>query len=249
MKHYLVKLGSIACSGAWIVNLTLWVGLVGWIATRADSLKQLESTRLKALSLVSADGNSLAVYQSWWPTLAIAAAAATGLVMLASVLVGPRRFRSVRSWLLLMVAAAGWLTLGLGTDDLYWQGQQMRASQAVDPLSEFAEQLASHWPEDDGDWDNLGPFLAYPKPAPTSLLLVGTPQLPGTRFTVSAIERTQDGVLRFELAGGEQPAWLEWQPDGGQPGDFKSGLETPYRVDKLAQLTSKWYLVHYNVGR
>ena len=235
---------------AWGVNVALWCGLAWWVATQPEALREVQSSKAEALTwLVPTESPGYSPAGNLWLQVAMATAAGTGVLMLLSVVFGSPGFRSVRTWLLLMVATAAWLTLGLGIGDLHWQGQQIRVSRNLDSLSAFAADLKTNWPQDDGESDDFGPFLAYPHPRPTSLLLVGSPTLPGTTLTLSAIELSPDGGVLFELAGGEQPGWLEWQPTAAEPKDFVSGLQTHYELERAAKLSPHWYLVHYRVGR
>ena len=249
MNSRLAALLRVLFLSFWVANGAIWIGLVAWVATQPDALRDLESIQLLAISMASSDVAQSTEMIKKWIGLVLIAAAITGMAMLFSVIAGTRGFRTVRVWMLLIVAACGWLTLGLGIRDLHWHGQQYRTMRHLQELNEFASSLNDQWPTQDGDLEFVGPYLAYPKSKPTTLLFVGSPAMPGTELKLTAIERTADGILRFELAGGEQPSWLVWQTSNAMPGDFTSGLATRYQVDRSAQLARNWYLVHYQVDR
>jgi hypothetical protein len=61
----------------------------------------------------------------------------------------------------------------------------------------------------------------------------------------SAIERSEAGGLRFELAGPEGGAWVEWHPAGERPASFVGGLETRYELARSADLGEGWFVARY----
>jgi hypothetical protein len=91
----------------------------------------------------------------------------------------------------------------------------------------------------------VGPFLAYPKGDPTTVLPLRQITFPDTALRFAAIERTRDGAIRFELAGDEAGAWLERRAVDRPPGPFKSGLDMNYNVSRTARLAPHWFLVRY----
>ena len=93
--------------------------------------------------------------------------------------------------------------------------------------------------------EEVGPFLAYPKGNPTTVLPLQTITFPNTKLQFSAIERTKDGTIRFELSGKERGAWLEWRADDNAPAAFVGGLETSYNVTRQERLAPRWFLVRY----
>ena len=54
--------------------------------------------------------------------------------------------------------------------------------------------------------------------------------------------------MRFELAGAETGAWLEWRGDGSEPRSFVGGLDTKYVVVQAARLSAEWFLVRYRAA-
>jgi hypothetical protein len=88
----------------------------------------------------------------------------------------------------------------------------------------------------------------YPSSAPTALLPLSGPVFPSTTMPFSAVERTGDDAMRFELAGSEVGAWLEWRRDSSEPQAFVGGLETHYEVARFARLAPHWFLVRYRAN-
>jgi hypothetical protein len=169
-------------------------------------------------------------------------------VMLGSLLFGPRRFRTTRVWLVFTGLACGWLGLVMTWPTIYWIGQQRRVSGLVAAAERTVSELQSHWPAMDGELPQIGPFLAYPSSAPTALLPLSGTTFPKTAVPFSAVERTGDDAMRFELSGNEAGAWLEWRRDASEPQSFVGGLETHYDVASVAQLAPHWFLVRYRAN-
>lgn len=234
---------------AWLVNSALLVAAVWWIAASPDAVRLVDGSwsRLEAIAS-SPSSESLKGFSIGLVTAA-AVATVTGAMMLLSVLVGPGGLRSMRQWLLLVLVVAAWLTLGVGRHELSWRGQQHRIARDLKRIEPFLAELNNHWPTTDGDSELLGPFLAYPRAKPTTLLLAGVQPLPGTNLLLNAIEKTSDGAIRLELGGDEHGGWIEWRPAGDEPSNFISGLETAYSVRQRARLAPDWYLVRYDTGR
>jgi hypothetical protein len=234
---------------AWLVNGALLLAAVWWIAATPDAVRQIDAgwSRLQAL----ATSPTSEPWKGFSTSLAVAAFATlvSSALMLLSVLVGPGGLRSMRQWLLLVLVMAAWLTLGVGRQELSWRGQQHRIASDLKRIEPFLAELAKHWPTTDGDSELLGPFLAYPRAKPTTLLLAGVQPLPGTNLLLNAIEKTADGAIRLELGGEEHGGWIEWRPADDEPSSFVSGLETAYNVRQRARLAPDWYLVRYDTGR
>jgi hypothetical protein len=180
--------------------------------------------------------------------IAAVAALVTGASMFVSLLAGERRFRTLRMWLVFMAAACGWLGVVVAWPAVYWMGQQQRVGRIVPPAEQVAEALRTHWPAADSDSKELGPFLAYPINAPTVLMPLTQPVFPNSSQRFSAVERTGNEVLRFELSPPESDAWLEWRGDGERPRSFVGGLATRYEIEKSAEVAPGWFLVRYRAA-
>jgi hypothetical protein len=139
----------------------------------------------------------------------------------------------------------GWLGLVVGWPEVYWHGQLTRVAAALPQIDKMATKLAANWPRSDGELTQIGSFLAYPKSDPRSLLLLGIAIIPGTDLQFSAVERSADGTIRFELSGRETGAWVELRNDDNDPQAFVGGLETSYRVARWQRLSARWFLVRY----
>lgn len=151
-------------------------------------------------------------------------------------------------WLLAIGVASCWCGLFASWSELYWKGQQTRLTETLPEATEFVQSLRFDWPIQDGTIKGIGMFLAYPKSAPSTLLMIGESRVPKTLLRFSAIEQTADGALRLELAGAENGAWLEWRPDGSIPESFVGGLQTTYTIVKSARLTENWIAVRYETS-
>ncbi len=187
-------------------------------------------------------------------TTIVRIAAAAGAVSFALVLIGlmagPRRCRQLSAWLTATALTCGWCTLFVTWSELHWHAQQFRLASVLPEATTLAEELAANWPDKDGDLQGVGPFMAYPKSAPATLMLLGDSRVPGTSVQISAVERTSDGTLRLELAGRERGAWLEWRPadsvpSSHTPGSFLGGLNTYYSLKRCAALDTDWFVVRY----
>jgi hypothetical protein len=150
----------------------------------------------------------------------------------------------LKSWLALTAIVAIWLTLGLDWRDLQWRGQVHRARPSVNAFSALANSLQKSWPTIDGETPELGPFQAYPIAKPEVLLLFSQKQMPGATAPISAINRSENGTLRFQLAGNETGTWLEWHPHDA-PSDFVSGLGQRFVLNRATTVGDNWYLVEY----
>jgi hypothetical protein len=236
----------------WVVNAALLVAAVGWIYFDGRSLPTAEWLVSKAPFRSSATGGQITGSTKSGTDSLIAAtclvmAAVSLLVMLGGLFVGNPRFRSLRMWLAFIALAAGWLGLLSTWPEIYWRGQQRRVVHELASAETMARFLEKNWPKEDGDLAGVGPYIAYPKGAPTVMLPLRWITFPDTPLRFSAVERSADGTIRFELAGDETGAWLEWRRDEGAPASFTGGLETVYRVGRSQQLAPHWYLVRYHV--
>ena len=155
-------------------------------------------------------------------------------------------FIRVGHWLLVALLVAAWLTLFASWPELAWRGQVVRLRNNLDGLMQLAESLRSDWPATDGERQGLGPFMAYPIGRPTMLMMLTTPNVPGTRASIASVERSDEGALRFELAGDEPGVWLEWHPADKAPQSFVGGLLDEHRIECSERLGLGWYLVRYH---
>lgn len=232
-----------------MANLVLWIATAWWIAARADSLRIIDAATRQAVRLTSGSGEPSIADPGWAVLWVPVTVVVTGALMLASLLVGPRPFRTIRYWLLLVLALSAWASLAVAREDLYWAGQQDRIGRQLAAVEPVIEELRNDWPEGDSGTDSLGPYLAYPKSGPTTLLLATNAPLTGTQFGVAAVERTPTHAISLQLAGNESPAWLEWRPTDDEPQSFTSGLMTKYEMQQFEKLAPHWFLVRYKAGR
>jgi hypothetical protein len=179
---------------------------------------------------------------------ALSSLALVSVVMVAlGLLLGPPRHRGVRSWLALTAVVAFWLGLTVTWRSLAAAGQQWRLSQRLDSFDSLATQLQTAWPASDGYLAKLGAFNAYPIGHPRTLLIIAAEQ-EADSTPVAAVERSDAGALRFELAGDETGVWLERHPPGSQPASFTGGLQDERELVDAVPLKDGWYLSHYRTG-
>lgn len=235
---------------AWLVNVALLIGAFAWIFGSGQSLRTIELLHGKyELGGVGTDVTIRDPSRLSWDTTVVSVgagvAAVTQLVMFGSLFLGPRRFRTTRLWLVFTAVTCGWLGLLVSWQDIYWWGQRYRVKSDLAPIAELARKLNADWPVEDGEYPGLGMYLAYPKGAPRTMLLLGDATFPQSTLRVSSIERTADGAIRFELSGKERGAWLEWRADDSAPESFVGGLESDYRVARYERIAPEWFLVRY----
>ena len=238
---------------AWAVNIGLLLAAFGWTYCFGQSRETIELMRYQigapraGSGIVVRDASRL----SSGVTLGIAAsvvAAGAAVFMLVSLFAGGSRFRTTRWWLVFTAVVCGWLGLAMSWPAIYWLGQQQRVKRSLPAAEAMVTKLRSGWPTEDAALPDIGPFLAYPTDRPTALLPLSNATLPNSGLRFSAVERTGDDVMRFELGGPEQGAWLEWRGDGREPVEFVGGLETKYVVTKAARLGADWFLVRYRAA-
>jgi hypothetical protein len=235
---------------AWIMNVGLLIAAFAWTYFDGRSSHMVDILQEKIgrgaqgfdLMVPSAQSNARLV-----TALIVTATVAccTLLTMFVSLFFGPEQFRSMRAWLWFTLLVGGWLGFVVAGPEIYWRGQQRRVAHVLAPVESMAQRLNASWPLDDGDHPDVGPFLAYPKGAPTLVMPLKWITFPKTSLRFSAVERSSDGVVRFELAGSEAGAWLEWRADDRPPRIFKNGLEMYYNVSRYQRLAPHWYLVRY----
>lgn len=241
--------GAGGLSLLWALNLVVLLGTVAWIACDPRLARHLDGAR----PFFAPDGALPVVLAEHEPSKT-GALALIGAFVLASMgvlavalVVGPRRHRQVRSWLALTALVAAWLGLWVSAPDLAWAGQRWRMGRQVAAVEPIAAALRDQWPQDDGRLPELGPFMAYPIGQPRMLMPLGSVRPAGSSNSISAIERSPAGALRFELSGSDAGAWLEWHPTGEQPASFVGGLETQYRMERASPLGDGWYLTRYGI--
>ena len=249
-RRYLRRARTWSVALAWGVHLSLLAGLVVWLMADPRVAHAIPVLFSHVEAIAAGENDSLAVSKSLAPALAtlrasLIAAAGSLLLMLAGFWLGGRRARGLRSWLLYTTIVSAWLGLYLTWPTLAWQGQQWRLGAQITNIDDFAAKIDAHWPPLDDQVPELGAFISYPLDTPSTLLLLRHVRFPGTDLEFSAVERTPDGALRFELTGHERGVWLEWRPDTSPPGPFQNGVETYYQVQQAGQLSPHWYLVRY----
>jgi hypothetical protein len=179
-----------------------------------------------------------------------AAALVSAAFIVASLFLGAPRHRSIRSWLALMALLAAWLLVLMTWPEIAWAGQRWRVSRSLDEFEAIAAPLRDHWPTDDGVSDALGAYSAYPIGHPQMLQIIAAPQEPKLSIRVTAVERSPEGALRFELGGGETGAWLEWHPEGSRPASFAGALmfNAQYTLTRSTALGGNWHLTRYAIS-
>ncbi|WP_428306800.1 hypothetical protein [Lacipirellula sp.] len=254
------SLASVGFSLLWAVNVALFVGAVAWIAYdpvvarhlayEQDRLATTHSVVLHDLGHASVPAEPVATDSPHARALTIIVVlAAAGVVAVGlALLFGPQRHRRLRSWLAYTALVAAWLGLAVSWRDVAWTGQRYRLGREVAAIEPIAAALRERWPKADGhEIPGLGPYMAYPPAGPRMLMLLHQVRAAGASNSISAIERSDAGGLRFELADGDAGAWLEWHPAGEQPASFTGGLQGSYELVRSSNLGDGWFLARYRV--
>jgi hypothetical protein len=90
--------------------------------------------------------------------------------------------------------------------------------------------------------------MAYPVGDPATLIMLTLPVMPRTSTSFGVVERGDTGAIKFQLVGPERNDWLEWHPEGEQPGDFVGGILDVYKLERSVALGDGWHLVRYKSG-
>ncbi|MEX2093544.1 MAG: hypothetical protein WD971_12745 [Pirellulales bacterium] len=234
----------------WLANLAALAWLVAWIA--CDGKFPAVAVALKSQLQALVDGAAVPGMAQdvgyrlilFWILSAVALLTLFGVF--STLLAGAATHRRLRSWFAYTMLVAAWLTVFVSWRELAWQGQRLRLRTHLVELEPIAASLRSNWPTHDGDGPKLGAFMAYPQGKPRMLLMLTPPETPGTTLSFSAVERDDDGALRFNLSGDDAGTWLEWHPAGSAPRAFTGGLEGQYDFGRAAPLGRGWYLVRYH---
>jgi hypothetical protein len=251
---------SLGFSLLWSLNVLLLIGSVIWIAIdpvvarhlayEQDQLALRSRVELIDLGQVKPQVDPVATDSAHARALSIIAWLAAGCVAAVglALVFGPQRHRRLRSWIAFTTLAAVWLGLAVAWRDVAWAGQRYRLSREAASLEPIAAALRERWPLNDGsDVPGLGPFMAYPPGQAKMLMLLHQVRPEGSSNAISAIERSNAGGLRFELADGDAGAWLEWHPAGEKPASFLGGLEGAYELVRASDLGDGWFLARYSV--
>ena len=219
----------------WIVNLLALTGACGWIIVDGQFPRLVETSRLLVWRGLAGDlPQSTAWVPSRLPYFAILGllAVGSGIGSFVCLFVGARVHRSVRSWLAFTMLVAAWLTLGVTWREMAWHSQASRMKRQLSGLDFIVKSLQADAPTADSERPDLGPFMAYPQGDPRTLLLVTTPAIGDAGVRIRAVELAAKGGVRFQLAGSESGAWLEWHPQGTSPDSFQGGLMTEYQLER-----------------
>ncbi len=244
-------LSKVAVRIYWFVNIALLVGTAIWIL-RDGMFAEGVLGFVKHIYAFFGDKSPFAVVQPlmWpridglWFVLVLGIISITGILL--GLIVGAGVHRGVRSWLLLMLLCAGWLTVLTTWKELVSKGRIWRAMASVSEFDEVSKRLLAHWPNQDGDLAELGPYMAYPISRPRTLMMLKNPQVPGTSLAVSTIERGAEDDLHFQLTGNDLGFWIvrDLKADD-EPRGFFSGLEGEYIPVQFTELRPGWFHVLY----
>lgn len=153
--------------------------------------------------------------------------------------------KSLRGLIALTAIAALWCGFALHRDTIAWQGKRLRIAWRIGELETLAQPLRSAFPDSDGELPRLGPFMAYPFGTPTVLILLKPPCVGSGELCVGAVQRGEQGDIKFQLTGADGGDWAEWHPESSQPRSFVGGLGDQHQLAASLQLGNGWYLVRY----
>ncbi len=233
----------------WIVNLTLFIGLLMWVGMDG---KFSQAARL--LSHVAPWDKSDLQIVTLPPMLSTRVYLLNALVIagfisavgiVCALFFGAGSTRSLRAWLAVMFVMAAWLTFYTTWPDYAWRAQAWRVSRSLPALELLARTLLDDWPSQDGQHPAIGPFNAYPIGSPRTLMLLTKPHLSGSNLRISTIERGDGRDLYFQLTGSDEGATLARITGRNQPHAYYSGLEGGYQPFRSHALGKNWFLVQY----
>lgn len=236
---------SLAAGG----QVMLLLVAVAWLW--ADPLAESLLASANDLLFAADRGETFAVLQHQLVGWRLAGIGVFVVTLLATVIVEAKRFvrRDRKVSMRRLLATVGfvgvWCAVCLQAHNLTWQGKRWRAQQRLTALEKLATQLDEDWPAEDGEIEGLGPFTAYPFGKPQVLLLLTPYPLAGADTVVAAVEKGDDGQLRFQLGGADGGVWVEWHPEQSHPQSFTGGLADSHELSRTSRLGDQWYLVRY----
>lgn len=144
--------------------------------------------------------------------------------------------------------AGGWVSVGRDWDGIRLRGQSAELAQYAEPVSKFAKELDTAWPNQSGEIEDFGAFLAYPYGEPRTLLMLGDARIPDTPLRVAAVERTPDEAIRFQLTGDAANVWFEWRITDTTPTAFRGGLEQAHTPTTYSEIAANTFVVRYSIA-
>lgn len=229
----------------WAASLIALVALVAWAASDVLFGQAVVAQKAQLYGLTHPAAAVTPPRQLGFRVPLLWGLAGVGAVTLigifAMLFAGATPHRSLRSWFALTLLVAAWLSFYMAWPEIAWQGQRLSSWSQLGQFDVLAASLRDDWPVEDGDRLDIGSYMVYPKGKPRALLTLKS----GPEPPISAVERTDDGALRFELRDAIPGTWLEWQPAESAPHDFTGGLDQKYRLRRHSPLGRGWYLVRY----
>lgn len=233
----------------WAINALALLGTVVWVL-RDGKFPEAVAAFTRHATALWGDKSALAVVppllwprvDALWGVLITATLSTIGIAT--GLIAGAGQHRNIRSWLVVMVLLASWLTLFTTWPELVWRGQLWRLRGSITEFDALADKLLAAWPDNDGDIPGLGPYMAYPIGKPRTLMMMTTPKVPNTNFEIQVIERGERGSLHFQLAGNEEGVWLVREL-GDRPQPFFSGLDGEYIPVQFRRVSPGWFAVRY----
>ncbi len=162
----------------------------------------------------------------------------------AGILFAERSQRTLRNLFVLTTMIGLSMALFTNWKRISWEGRRHRMSARIESLQIVSDSLQKDWPTSDMNHDLLGPIMAYPQWNPSTLILL-TPKPVDSRFRIAAIDRSNKGVMRFELSSGHEKIWLEHRSDIKLDDDFTNGIDQKLTRQYYISLSPIWYLVRY----
>jgi len=153
--------------------------------------------------------------------------------------------KSLRGLIALTAVVALWCGFTVNYDAIAWQGKRLRIAWRLGELETLAQPLRSTFPSADGELPHLGPFMAYPFGTPTVLILLKPPRVGSDELCVGAVQRGEQGDIKFQLTGPNGGDWAEWHPQSSQPRSFVGGLGDQHQLAASLRLGNGWYLARY----
>lgn len=245
------RIGSPAAGWVlWGANVAVMVMLCVWVLSDVKFHETVIAQMAQLHAITHAGSRAAPIRQLGYRVELLWMLAGAGTVTLigviATLFAGAAAHRSLRSWFAFTLLIAAWLTMYTAWPEIAWQGQRLRLWCQLSRFESVAASLRDNWPTRDGERVKFGSFMAYPKGNPHTLIVLKSASTPPILTPpISAVERTNEGGLNFELRGALPGTWLEWHPANSPPHDFTGGLENEYHVQRSSTLGGGWYLVRY----
>lgn len=144
-----------------------------------------------------------------------------------------------------VLIVGSWVVFLLSRDAVdRWRAARQVAA-ALPRFEVAAKELTNHWPQESGEIQPGIKIHAPTQKYPDVLMLRNTERYPSFVTFGLEIERGENGILRFDIAGAYDSS-LEYHPNGTTPAAHTSGYGYPSPpVASALKVAEKWFFVRY----